>query len=138
MTATIVYFSSTGNTTAMADAISAAAGIPAIDVADASAADVLACDVIVLGCSAMGAEELDADYMEPLFSEIEGKLSGKKVALFGSYGWGDGEWMRTWFDRCVDGGAEMIQSEGLMANEYPNDDALAACAALGEQIKGLL
>ncbi len=138
MKATIIYFSSTGNTAAMADAIAEAAGISAVEVGGVTASDVLENDIIVLGCSAMGAEELDDYEMEPLFASIEGSLSGKKVALFGSYDWGDGEWMRTWYDRAVAGGADMIQPEGLIAHLYPEDDDLENCKKLGEQIKALL
>ncbi|MDO4976852.1 MAG: flavodoxin domain-containing protein [Eubacteriales bacterium] len=133
----ITYFSGTGNTAAMAEAIAEAIGIEAIEVGKVTAKQVLENDIIILGCSAMGAEELDAYEMEPLFSEIENELAGKKVALFGSYDWGDGEWMRTWYDRCVAGGAEMIQEEGLIAHLYPEEDDLVACKMLGEKIKAM-
>lgn len=139
MKASIIYWSSTGNTETMANAIADAAKAAGADVSlasvsDASADDVLASDVIVLGCPAMGSEELDDSEMEPFFSGIESQLAGKKVALFGSYDWGDGEWMRTWYDRAQAAGAEMIQPEGLIAHLEPDDDALAACAELGKKL----
>ena len=87
-----------------------------------------------LGCPAMGAEELEDSEFEPFFAGIEGKLSGKKVALFGSYGWGDGEWMRQWQDRVTGDGATLVNGEGLIVNETPDDDALASCKALGEAL----
>ena len=80
------------------------------------------------------AEELEDSEFEPFFAGIEGKLSGKKVALFGSYGWGDGEWMRQWQDRVTGDGATLVNGEGLIVNETPDDDALASCKALGEAL----
>ena len=139
MKAAVIYFSSTGNTEAMANAVvegakNAGAEVDLIEVADASVDAALGYDVLALGCSAMGDEELDEADMEPFFAELEGKLSGKKVALFGSYDWGDGEWMRKWYDRAKNAGADMIQAEGLIANNEPDDDALAACRELGAKL----
>ena len=82
----------------------------------------------------MGAEELEDGEFEPFFSSVEGKLSGKTIALFGSYGWGDGEWMRNWTERCKNAGATVVGGEGLIANETPSDDDLANCKALGESL----
>ena len=139
MKASIIYWSSTGNTETMANAIADAAKAAGADitlaaVSEASADDVLASDIIVLGCPAMGSEELDDSEMEPFFSSIEGRLAGKKVALFGSYDWGDGEWMRIWYDRAKAAGADMIQSEGLIAHLDPDSDALAQCSELGKKL----
>ena len=139
MKAAVIYFSSTGNTEAMANAVvdgAKAAGVDVdlIEVANASVDEALGYDVLALGCSAMGDEELDEADMEPFFSELEGKLSGKKLALFGSYDWGDGEWMRKWYDRAKDAGADLIQEEGLIANNEPDEDALAACRELGAKL----
>ena len=80
----------------------------------------LSFDVLALGCPAMGDEELEEGEFEPFFSDLEGKLSGKKVALFGSYDWGDGEWMRTWCGRAKDAGAELVDDEGLIVNNTPD------------------
>ena len=81
----------------------------------------------------MGAEELEDSEFEPMFSDCEGKLGGKKIALFGSYGWGDGEWMRTWEETCKADGA-VLACDSVLANEAPDDDAVAACQALGKAL----
>ena len=80
----------------------------------------------------MGAEELEEGEFEPFFSSVEGLLAGKRVGLFGSYDWGDGEWMRTWQQRVEAAGGVMIE-DGLICNNTPDDEALAACRALGEK-----
>ena len=91
-------------------------------------------DRIALGCPAMGAEVLEEAEFEPFFTELESKLGGKRVALFGSYGWGDGQWMRDWVARADNTGAILLNEEGLMVHETPDDDALTACRALGESL----
>ena len=103
--AAVVYWSGTGNTEAMANAV----------------AD---------GIREKGAEELEETEFEPMFADLEANLSGKKVALFGSYGWGDGEWMRTWEERCKNDGAVLV-CDSLIVNESPDDDGIAQCKALG-------
>ena len=135
MTKAIVYASTTGNTEAMALAIekgakSSGATVIMKKADEASAADILKADVIILGSPAMGAEVLE-DSMESFFSSIEGSLSGKKVALFGSYDWGDGQWLRDWADRVKNAGATMVNGEGLMAHLAPDADAVKACEDLG-------
>ena len=135
----IIYWSSTGNTEAMAQAVeegakAAGADVEIMEVADADVDKALSYDVLALGCPAMGDEELEDGEFEPFFSDLEGKLSGKKVALFGSYDWGDGEWMRTWADRCTAAGAEIVGGEGLIVNLTPSDEDLAKCKALGEDL----
>ena len=99
MKVTVVYWSGTGNTQAMAEAVAqgakdAGAEVDLLQVSETSAAALESCDRLALGCPAMGAEVLEETEFEPFFTELEGKLSGKRVALFGSYGWGDGQWMR--------------------------------------------
>ena len=84
-----------------------------------------------LGCPAMGAEELEEDEMEPFVAEVEAFAAGKIIALFGSYGWGDGEWMRLWEERLTAAGAAILNGEGVICMEEPDDDAVAACKALG-------
>ena len=135
----IVYWSQTGNTQAMAEAISEGvteAGKEAkiIDVTDASLDALKTEKVFALGCPAMGAEVLEESEMEPFVSELEGSVGGKTIALFGSYGWGDGQWMRDWAQRAQDDGAQLLSEEGLICNETPDDDVQAACRKLGADL----
>lgn len=124
----LVYWSGTGNTQAMADYVvegvkSTGAEVDVFEVTEANADDVLKSDVILLGCPSMGSEVLEEESMEPFMEEIEGGLSGKKVGLFGSYGWGDGQWMRDWQERVEGAGASMI-CDGIIANGEPSDDSV--------------
>lgn len=137
--AAVIYWSQTGNTEAMAQAVcegakAAGAEVGLMEVADTNADAAAAYDALALGCPAMGDEELEDGEFEPFFSELEGKLSGKKLVLFGSYDWGDGEWMRKWYDRAKEAGAELLADEGLIANNTPEDDDLAACRDLGAKL----
>lgn len=126
MEVAVIYASTTGNTEAMAEAIKAAAGADVIyGTADsADAGTVLACDVILLGSPAMGDEVLE-DSMEAFYAGIESGLSGKKVGLFGSYDWGDGQWLRDWEDRAKNAGATV--SESLMVHLTPEAEDIAKC-----------
>jgi flavodoxin short chain len=90
-------------------------------------------DAIAFGCPSMGAEELEESEFEPMFSSVKHLLSGRHIALFGSYGWGDGEWMRTWEQECNDYGAKMV-SQSVICNEAPDDEGAAACRALGKAL----
>ena len=132
MKTAVIYWSGTGNTEAMAQAVAQGANAELYSVSEFTGS-ISDYDRIALGCPAMGAEELEEGEFEPFFSSIEGSLSGKKIALFGSYGWGDGEWMRQWAERTAQSGAELI-GEGLIANEAPSDSDLANCKALGEAL----
>lgn len=132
MKTAVIYWSGTGNTEAMAKAVAEGAGADLFEVSEFSA-DLADFDAIAFGCPAMGAEVLEEDVFEPFFADAEAKISGKKVALFGSYGWGDGQWMRDWEDRAKAAGAELV-ADGLTVNEAPDDDALAQCKALGETL----
>lgn len=136
MKVSIVYWSGTGNTELMAASAAEGAKRAGADVEMLTAAEadasVLKSDALLFGCPAMGAEELEETEFEPFFSAIEGKLAGKKVGLFGSYGWGDGEWMRTWTKRVKKAGGVMI-ADGVIANEAPDEAASAECEALGEK-----
>ena len=139
----IVYWSQTGNTEAMAQAIGKGvekAGKEAnvVNVADANLDDLAAEAAFALGCPAMGAEVLEEMEMDPFVADVEGIASGKTIALFGSYGWGDGQWMRDWEERMADAGAAVLNGEGLICQEAPDDDALEACEALGEQLAALV
>lgn len=136
----VVYWSGTGNTEAMANfvaegATGAGAEAEVISCADFSADKAANYDAIAFGCPAMGAETLEEDEFEPMFTGCESALSGKKLALFGSYGWGDGEWMRTWEDTCRSDGA-VLACESVICCEAPEDDALAQCKKLGATLAG--
>ena len=138
----IVYWSGTGNTEAMAQAIGAgitAAGKSAdvVPMETISPADLKDQAVWVLGCPAMGAEVIEEDEMEPFVAEVEGFASGKTIGLFGSYGWGDGQWMRDWADRMTAAGATVMNGEGVICQEAPDDAALDACKDLGKQLAAL-
>ena len=129
----IVYWSGTGNTEAMAQEIEAAAKAAGADVEsvrfeDTTVDAVASKDVILLGCPAMGAEVLEETIVEPFFAELLPKLKGKKVGLFGSYGWGTGEWMDVWKQRTEDAGAVVIGT--AIVNETP--DNAEECTALGQ------
>ncbi len=133
----VIYWSGTGNTKEMAELIVEGIGsadeVVLKDVSNASADDVKNADKVVLGCPAMGAENLEEDEMEPFVEAIEGLVSGKKLALFGSYDWGDGEWMNDWQARMTGQGAIMM-ADGLIVNGAPEDDNATACTALGKTI----
>lgn len=129
----IAYWSGTGNTEAMAQEIKAAAegagaSVESVRMEDTTADAVAANDVILLGCPAMGSEELEDSVVEPFFTAIAPKLSGKKVGLFGSYGWGSGEWMDAWKQRAEDAGAIVVGT--AIVNETPNN--AEECTALGK------
>ena len=131
----VVFWSGTGNTEAMANAVAAGAQEKGAEVttmgpADFGAAAVAEYDGIAFGCPAMGAEQLEEAEYQPMWDDVKGALSGKKIALFGSYGWGDGEWMRLWEDEARDAGADLVV-DSVMANNEPDDDAVEACKALG-------
>lgn len=135
MKVTVVYWSGTGNTQAMAEAVAQGAQSAGAQVqlltADAFGPEQLQSDTAYLfGCPAMGAEVLEEDEFDPMFTQCECGLSGKNVALFGSYGWGDGEWMHSWEERCLNGGMTLA-AESVMANNTPDEAALEQCRALG-------
>lgn len=127
----VIYWSGTGNTAIMANEIAAGIGTDAeVFSVDAFHGNVADYDKIAFGCSAMGDEVLEEAEFEPFFTAVEGSLKGKKVALFGSYGWGDGQWMRNWAQRADDDGA-FLCGEPLIVNEAPDADGLEQCRALG-------
>lgn len=141
-TVKIVFWSQGGNTAAMAAAIAegvqeAGSKAEIINVSDASAADLQSMKGFALGCPAMGAEVLEEMEMEPFMCELEGSLAGKSVGLFGSYGWGDGQWMRDWEERCKAAGAAIVGGEGVICQETPDDGAIASCRALGKALAAL-
>ena len=131
----VIYASTTGNTEKMAQAVEAGAKTAGAEVVKATAdsadaAAVLACDVIFLGSPAMGDEVLE-DSMEDFYSKLESGLSGKKVGIFGSYDWGDGQWLRDWADRIKGAGAVLLNEEGLKGHLEPDEECLEECKKLG-------
>ena len=133
MKTAVIYWSGTGNTEAMAKAAAEGANAELFEVSEFSG-NVADYEALAFGCPAMGAEVLEEDVFEPFFTEAESSLSGKKVILFGSYGWGDGEWMRNWEERVKNVGAELVNGEGFIVNEAPSDDDLANLKALAAQL----
>ena len=136
--AAVVFWSGTGNTETMAEAVANGAAAAGLEVAKFSASEFNSAlagdyDAIAFGCPSMGVEELEDSEFQPMFEEVKSSLAGKKVALFGSYGWGDGEWMRTWQADCEAAGIALV-ADGLIANEAPDDEAIANCEALGKAL----
>lgn len=134
----VVYWSGTGNTEQMAQMVSqgardAGAEVSLFTAGEFSSAEVGSFDALAFGCPSMGSEQLEESEFEPMFSACLGSLSGKKVGLFGSYGWGDGEWMRNWCDTCRDAGVLLV-SDGVICNGAPDEDAETDCKALGASL----
>lgn len=129
----VVYWSGTGNTQAMAEEVARASSGQLFTASEFSADKVAEFDAIAFGCPSMGSEQLEDSEFEPMFEACKGALKGKKIGLFGSYGWGDGEWMRNWEADCKDLGANLVM-EPVICQEAPSDDALDQCAALGSAL----
>lgn len=138
MKVAVVYWSGTGNTEEMANAVLEGAEKKGAEASLFTSAEfgesmLDAFDAVAFGCPAMGAEVLEEEEFEPMFTACEAKLAGKKIALFGSYGWGDGEWMRSWEERCREDGA-VLACESVICNEAPDAETADACAKLGEAL----
>ena len=134
----VVYWSSTGNTETMAQAVQegakhAGAEAELFTAAEFDGGKMDEFDAVAFGCPAMGAEELEDGEFAPMFETCESKLSGKKIALFGSYGWGDGEWMRTWEQDCRGANISLV-CESVICCETPGDIELEACRELGREL----
>lgn len=131
----VVYWSGTGNTEAMATAVCEGAkekGAEAVMLTAAEFSDSMmdSFDAVAFGCPSMGVEQLEESQFEPMFNSCEAKLKGKRIALFGSYGWGDGEWMRNWEETCISDGA-VLACDYVICNDAPDDEAIISCKALG-------
>lgn len=138
MSILIAYWTSSGNTGLIADAIKE--GITASGesadlrmVSDITPQEAAKYDKIALGCPSMGVEQLEEFEFEPFYAALREHISGKKIILFGSYGWGDGEWMRNWEEDVRTSGALLVK-DGLIVNETPDDDAKEAAKALGQAL----
>ena len=134
----VVYWSGTGNTETMAMAVAEGAKgkgaeVSVITAAEFSPEQVGEYSAIAFGCPAMGSEVLEEMEFQPMFDACKRSLGGKRVALFGSYGWGDGEWMRTWESDCDSAGVNLV-CESVICTETPDDAALEACRALGKAL----
>lgn len=130
----VIYWSGTGNTEVMAKEIAAGMGADTeIFSVDAFHGNIADYDKLAFGCPSMGDEVLEEGEFEPFFTAIEGSLKGKKVALFGSYGWGDGKWMRDWCERAGKAGANLFSDEGLILCGFPDAQGKADCKKLGEE-----
>lgn len=134
----VVFWSGTGNTEMMANEVvegakAGGADVDLINVSDFTKDQVATYDAIAFGCPSMGDEVLEESEFEPMFEDVEGELKGKKIALFGSYGWGDGKWMRDWEDRCRQDGAD-VSAGTVICNETPDEDGKAECQALGKAL----
>lgn len=138
----VIYWSGTGNTQTMAESIALGinegGGISEVAEVSSVTTDILSdVDVFALGCPSMGAEELDDDSMEPFVADLENKVSGKHILLFGSYDWGDGEWMRNWVSRMKNAGATIVGEEGLIINNSPDDEGIKVCIAAGRELASI-
>ena len=133
----VVYFSQTGNTEEMASAIKDSleekAEVSLIPCDNFREGDCASYDAFAFGCPAMGNEVLEEDSFEPMFTSVEGALKGKDVVLFGSYGWGDGEWMREWKERCESDGIN-VKAEPVICLEAPDDSVKEELKAMAEAL----
>ena len=133
----IIYWSGTGNTERMAELIKdgivqAGKNVELINVSDINVYELLKDQILILGCPAMGDEVLEESEFEPFIEEISSKISGKKVALFGSYGWGDGQWMRDFEERMINYGCTIIDSPLIIQNDP--DGSEEECIDFGKKI----
>ncbi|WP_330617921.1 flavodoxin [Mobilitalea sibirica] len=132
----VIYWSGTGNTKAMAEAVAEGCTdmeVRLLQVSEASVDHVAEADAVAFGCPAMGSEELDDTEMEPFIASLSDNVVNKPIVLFGSYGWGNGEWMADWEDRMLDLGAKLI-TEGLIINEMPDEEGIKKCKELGKTL----
>lgn len=139
----IAYWSQTGNTQQLAEAI--VQGVTengkeaiALPIDAVSLEELKVANAFALGCPAMGAEVLEESEMEPFVEEVLTFSQGKKIALFGSYGWGDGEWMRSWEEQMQSAGAQIVGGEGLICHEQPDEEAFENAKALGKELASLI
>ena len=134
----VVYWSGTGNTEAMAHKVvegakAAGAEVSLFTAAEFNAGMMDQFDAVGFGCPSMGSEQLEESEFDPMFQACRAKLNGKKIALFGSYGWGDGQWMRDWEEICRGDGA-VLAAEPVICNEAPDDEANENCRSLGKAL----
>ena len=131
----VIYWSGTGNTKQMAEAVlegmkSAGADAALLEAAQVDASTFSGVDAVAFGCPAMGDEELEDTEFLPMYDEVEPLMAGEKVGFFGSYDWNNGEWMDYWMQRAEDAGVQPVET--VIAKDYPDDEAAEACRHLGE------
>lgn len=136
----VVYWSGTGNTEEMAKYVvegarTAGANVELFTAIEFNEDLLLQFDGIAFGCPSMGAEQLEESEFEPMFAACEAKLKDRRIALFGSYGWGDGEWMREWEQTCLSNGAILV-CDSVICNEAPDQEAIELCQGLGKSLVG--
>lgn len=134
----VVYWSGTGNTEAMAEYVAEGAkskgyAVDVITAGNFSSSKLGQYDAIAFGCPSMGEEILEEDVFQPMFDEVKGALSGKRIALFGSYGWGDGEWMENWEAECRSLGAQICH-DSVICHEVPGTEAAESCRSMGASL----
>ncbi|WP_125152148.1 flavodoxin [Clostridium rectalis] len=139
----ISYWSGTGNTEIMANCISEGAKNEEVDILlkrvdETSIEDIKEADAIALGCPSMGDEVLEESEMEPFVESLQNIIGKKHCVLFGSYGWGDGKWMRDWYERMESYNADLITEEGLIVNNTPDADGEEQCKQLGKTLSDKL
>lgn len=132
----VVFWSGTGNTEAMAGFVeegakAVGAEVVKYDPEDFTKEMVKDYDAIAFGCPAMGDEELEETVFAPMFDTVKDSLSGKRIALFGSYDWGQGDWMESWKQTCLEAGA-ILGSEPVIANNEPDDEAAEKLKEMGK------
>ncbi|MCR5594647.1 MAG: flavodoxin [Lachnospiraceae bacterium] len=135
----IVFWSGTGNTAAMAQSVAdgvkdAGGEAELIPVGSADIESLKSAKAFALGCPSMGAEQLEESEMEPFMSDLDGAIGGKQIGLFGSYGWGNQEWMRDWESRISADGATVVNGEGVTVLGAPTDDTIEALKDLGRTL----
>lgn len=134
----VLYWSGTGNTEMMANSLLAGirdSGMQA-DIFSVSEFDEALIDDythVALGCPSMGDEELEDFEFLPVYEAIKVNLAGKNVVLFGSYDWGNGEWMDAWNIDVVTSGANLVV-DGLITHLTPDADALEEARSLGRTL----
>ena len=138
----IIFWTQGGNTgmmaTAIGDGVKTAGKEPVfLSPSEANISELSGLNGFAMGCPAMGCEVLEETEMEPFVSEVESIIKEQKIVLFGTYGWGDGQWMRDWEERMKSAGAIIIGGEGIIAHEMPQDDDIEECKDIGRQLAEL-
>ncbi|MDR2402875.1 MAG: flavodoxin [Spirochaetaceae bacterium] len=137
----ITFWSGTGNTEAMANSLAKGVGDAGGEavlkpVSSVTPALVKEADALAFGCPAMGDEVLEESEMEPFIASLgPAELGSKPLGLFGSYDWGDGQWMRTWVER-MKGQNAAVDGEGIITQLEPTEESLMKCYELGKRLAG--